>query len=150
MIFRTIVILVTCNVPIVTGATESATVIQDGQSVSYTCNNGYVHTSGDLTRTCSGTTLGGTQPVCTCKCEIKIYTKQPADMIVFINSCSAAVCVFFLIHTFKSCELWRPWKCTVIYRIKTFVEYHCIDHYLHFVLLKLYLLIIILFSFLLS
>ena len=37
-------------------------------SISYTCDTGYSHTSGDLLRTCqANTTWSGTEPVCMSK-----------------------------------------------------------------------------------
>ena len=57
----------TCTVPTVSNATPVPTSTVDYNSmVTYTCQDGYSHTAGDLTRTCkSDGSLTGTTPECT-------------------------------------------------------------------------------------
>ena len=56
-----------CTVPNVTNATPvPASSVDYDSNVTYTCENGYSHTSGDLTRSCNADgSLTGTPPVCT-------------------------------------------------------------------------------------
>ena len=59
----------TCTVPTVSYATPAPPSIVDYNSdVTYTCQDGYSHTAGDLTRTCKADgSLTGTTPFCTGK-----------------------------------------------------------------------------------
>ena len=61
----------TCTVPTVTNATPvPASSVDYNSNVSYTCADGYSHTAGDLTRSCSADgSLTGTTPVCTSKLQ---------------------------------------------------------------------------------
>ena len=43
-------------------------------TITYMCEFGYSHTSGDLTRVCqTDTSWSGNEPVCTSECKIYIY-----------------------------------------------------------------------------
>ena len=57
----------TCTVPTVTNAAPvPASSVDYDSNVTYTCEEGYSHTAGDLTRSCNADgSLTGTPPVCT-------------------------------------------------------------------------------------
>ena len=80
-----------CGVPVtVTGASNTpsgSTKVLEGSNVVYTCNSpSYVHTSGDLTRTCqSDGTLTGTPPVCS---KHVLYTSY---LTLMYEGCAATV-----------------------------------------------------------
>ena len=59
----------TCTVPNVTNATPvPPSTVDYNSDVTYTCQDGYSHTAGDLTRSCNADgSLTGTTPVCTSK-----------------------------------------------------------------------------------
>ena len=59
----------TCTVPNVTNATPvPPSTVDYNSDVTYTCQVGYSHTAGDLTRGCNADgSLTGTTPVCTRK-----------------------------------------------------------------------------------
>ena len=61
----------TCTVPTVTNATPvPASSVDYNSNVTYTCEDGYSHTAGDLTRSCNADgSLTGTTPVCTSKLQ---------------------------------------------------------------------------------
>ena len=60
---------ITCVPPAVANATiTSSSPYYQNDSVTYSCNSGYKHTGGDLSRTCTAiNTLSGTEPVCLSK-----------------------------------------------------------------------------------
>ena len=59
--------VVNCPDPLVSNTTRNLTNgLQQGSAVHYTCNNGFVHSSGDLIRTCTSSgTWNGMAPICT-------------------------------------------------------------------------------------
>ena len=61
----------TCTMPTVTNATPvPASSVDYDSNVTYTCEDGYSHTAGDLTRSCNADgSLTGTTPVCTSKLQ---------------------------------------------------------------------------------
>ena len=59
----------TCTVPNVTNATPvPPSTVDYSSTVTYTCQDGYSHTAGDLTSSCNADgSLTGSSPVCTSK-----------------------------------------------------------------------------------
>ena len=67
-----------CVVPSVSNATpDSTSSITFDTNVTYTCNTGYNHTAGDLTRTCTNDgQLAGSEPVCTSKLQRSVCDRS--------------------------------------------------------------------------
>ena len=63
----------TCAVPTVTNATPvPASSVDYDSNVTYTCEDGYTHTAGDLTRSCNADgSLTGATPVCTSELQLQ-------------------------------------------------------------------------------
>ena len=63
--------VITCTLPTVSNASPNpASPIEYNTSVTYTCQPGYEHTDGDLTRTCQANgSLTGSLPECTSKLQ---------------------------------------------------------------------------------
>ena len=65
--------VITCTVTVVSNAMPNSPSPTDyNTDVSYTCQTGYNHTDGDLTRTClADGSLTGSLPVCTSKFQLQ-------------------------------------------------------------------------------
>ena len=74
-----------CMVPPVSNATpNSSSTIVKNTDVTYTCQTGYSHTNGDLTRTCQAdSSLTGSLPVCTSK--LKYSSEKHLYFVVILR-----------------------------------------------------------------